>query len=217
MVDNENKGNKIFLNLGLYSIVIQKYFWVVGVPYIIISPFLWGYYYKLPPTPPAQLMPVMLVDSLGNAKKLSCNPKEEKGLLPLAKKQAIQLTTAMFSWPQNKSEASARMASFSKYFVQDKRSLAQVFLGLQSTKILTESTSSQSAFEVTGLAADYDPIKNEYIVVLDGIQTILKNDAKISQKISLDISLRQADENRKNYDEVILEISEVKVRKDEKL
>lgn len=123
----------------------------------------------------------------------------------------------MFSWPQNKSEASARMASFSKYFVQEKTSQAQIFFSSQSTKILTESTFSQAAFEVIKIAADFDLVKNEYVVVLDGIQTILKNEAKISQKISLDIFLRQADENRKNYDDVILEISEVKVRKDEKV
>lgn len=67
-----------FLNLGLYSIIVQKYFWVVGVPYIIISPFLWGNYYKIPAPPPAQIMPVMLIDSLGNAKKLSCNQKKKK-------------------------------------------------------------------------------------------------------------------------------------------
>ncbi len=217
MTANENKSNKLLLNLGFYSIVIQKYFWVLGVPYIVLSPFLWGSFYKLPPAPPAQMMPVMLVDNLGNAKTLTCNPKEEKGLLPLAKKQSIQLTTAMFSWPQSKPEASARMASFSKYFVQDKTSQAQVFFSSQSTKILAESTSSQAAFEVTGMAADFDAVKNVYVVVLDGVQTILKNETKISQKVSIDISLKQADENRKNYEEVILEISEVKVRKDEKV
>jgi hypothetical protein len=217
MKNKDARSNKILLNLGLYSISIQKYFWVIGVPYIIISPFLWGSFYKLPPPPPAQMMPVMLVDNLGNAKKLSCNLKEESGLLPLAKQQSIKLTAAMFSWPQNKAEASARMAAFSKYFVQNKNSLAQVFLSVESSKILTESVHSQATFEVSALAADYDSIKNEYIVVLDGIQTILKNDVKTSQKISLDITLKQADENRKNYDEVVLEISDVKVRKNEKI
>lgn len=217
MTQNESRKNKIFLNLGLYSIIIQKYFWVIGVPYIIISPFIWGNFYKLPPPPPPQMMPVMLVDLIGNAKTLTCNPKEENGLLPLAKKISIKLTTAMFSWPQNKSEASARMASFSKYFVQDKTSQAQIFLSAQSSKILSESVLSQSAFEVIGMAADFDTNKNEFVVVLDGIHTTLKNEAKISQKMSLDITLKYADENRKKYDDVILEISEVKVRKDEKV
>ncbi|BBH54717.1 hypothetical protein [Fluviispira sanaruensis] len=209
---SENKSNKFILNLGYYSVIIQRYFWVVGVPYIIISPFIWGNYYKPPPPLPAQLMPVLVVDSVGNAKKIICDTKDEVELLPLAKKQVVQFASAMLSWPQEKSEASARIARFAKYFSQDRASQAQGFFNQQSAKILSESVHSQASFTITGMSADFDQSSNEFVVVFDGIQTVLKNEIKTSDKISVDIVLKLSSENRKKYEEVVLEIKSVNMR-----
>ncbi|MBX9838223.1 MAG: hypothetical protein K2X69_07875 [Silvanigrellaceae bacterium] len=212
----ENKKS-FLLNLGLYSVIVQKYFWVLGVPYIILSPFIWGNYYK-PPAPQApQVMPIMIVDTLGNAKKLTCEKNSENELLPLAKNLVTNLTKSFFSWPQNKSEASARMATFAKYFSQDKNNQAQSFLGLQMTKILSESSFSQAAFEVTGMAGEYDPKSIEFVIVLDGFQTVLKNDTKTTQKFNIDVYLKKAAENRTKYEDVVLEITKIKVKTNENI
>lgn len=207
--------NHFLNNLGLYAVFVQKYFWVLGVPYILISPFIWGSFYKQPPPPPVQVMPVMLVDSIGNAKKLSCDKNTGNDLLPLAKKTVVDLTKSFFSWPQNKSETSARMATFSKYFTQNKNNQAQSFLDLQTNKLLIESQYSESSFEITGIAADYDSNSSEYVVVVDGYQTILKNDAKTSKKISIDVYLKKSSENRMKYDDILLEITKIKVKENE--
>lgn len=214
MKNNEN----FLLNIGKYAVLIQKYFWVVGVPYIVFSPFFFISILKPEAPAAAQIMPVLALNSDGSIHKLTCDTKKDAAdILPLAKDLSKKLVAAFYEWPQNKSQASARMASFSKYFNQNKNSQAQTFISMQTTKILSESISSQASFEILTLESDYDPENQEFVVVLDGIQSFLRNDIKTSQKVSLDIYFKYASEDRKKYNNVLIEITKVMERKNEQI
>ncbi len=213
----KNKEN-FLLNIGEYAVLIQKYFWIVGVPYIVISPFI---FIKIltPDSPPtAQIMPVLTLNSNGVINKLICNTKTDGDeILLLAKELSKKMIAAFYTWPHNKDQASARMASFSKYFNQNKNSEAQYFLSINTAKILSESISSQASFEIVKLEADYDLENNEFVVVLDGIQSTLRNEIKTSQKLSLDIYFKYASEDRKKYSDVLIEITKIMERKNAKI
>ena len=58
---------------------------------------------------------------------------------------------------------------------------------------------------------------NEFVVVLDGIQSTLRNEIKTSQKLSLDIYFKYASEDRKKYSDVLIEITKIMERKNAKI
>jgi len=88
---------------------------------------------------------------------------------------------------------------------------------MQTTKILSEVNTSQASFEILKLEAEYDLENNEFVVVLDGVQSTLRNDIKTSQNISLDIYFKYANENRKKYNDILIEITKIMDRKNAKI
>jgi hypothetical protein len=206
------------LDIGKYAVLIQKYFWIFGIPYIVISPFFFISILKSDAPPPPQIMPVLTLNTDGVINKLICNTKTDGDeILLLAKELSKKMVVTFYAWPQSKGQASARMASFAKYFNQNKNSEAQNFLSMQTTKILSEVNTSQASFEILKLEAEYDLENNEFVVVLDGVQSTLRNDIKTSQNISLDIYFKYANENRKKYNDILIEITKIMDRKNAKI
>lgn len=203
------------MHLDHLAYLIQKRIWLIFIPYVFISPIFYYYLFKAPSPPPERVMPIAFVDSVGNTKKLYCGKEDanDANMLTLAEKTGKEMLNILFSFPANKKETAARIATYSKYFSQEKYSSIQYFLKSQAEKTLSLSESGASAtFEVLYITSGYDVKNKQYVVVADITQKMVRNSIETTKKFSVDIFLKLTTKQRKESEGIILEITSVKMR-----
>jgi hypothetical protein len=134
-------------------------------------------------------------------------------MLALSEKTGKEMLNVLFSFPANKKETAARIATYSKYFSQERDSSIQNFLKSQAEKTLSLADSGASAtFNITYISGGYDPKNKNYVVVSDLTQKMVRNGIETTKKFSVDIYLKMTAKERKESEGIILEITAVKLR-----
>lgn len=214
-MDQEEKEKKehLKIRMAMISFTIQRLFWIFGMPYIIISPFLFTHCSK----PVVASEPVKIVIALkedGSPQRLVCSSEDDR-YIEVAKFESKNILNSLYSWPQDQPVASARIADISK-FIQDNNPTAQSFFSSQLNSVLTESQTSEASFNVSAMKADFDKKSKQYVVAIDGYQTKNRNEVKTTSKLSLDIYYEIVSNKRntkEDQSEVILQVVKVNVRK----
>lgn len=203
------------MHIDHLAYLIQKRIWLIFIPYVFISPIFYYYLFKAPSPPPERVMPVVFVDSVGSTKKLYCGKEDanQENMLTLAEKTGREMLNILFSFPASKKETAARIATYSKYFNQEKDSSIQYYLKSQADKILALAESGASAtFDISYITSGYDIKNKQYVVVADITQKMIRNSIETTKKFSVDIFLKLTTKERKESEGIILEITSVKMR-----
>ncbi len=203
------------MHLDHLAYLVQKRMWLFFIPYVFISPIFYYYLFKAPSAPPEKIMPIAFVDANGNTRKLYCGKDDANdiNMLALSEKTGKEMLNVLFSFPANKKETAARIATYSKYFSQERDSSIQNFLKSQAEKTLSLADSGASAtFNITYISGGYDPKNKNYVVVSDLTQKMVRNGIETTKKFSVDIYLKMTAKERKESEGIILEITSVKLR-----
>lgn len=201
------------IRMAMISFTMQRLFWIFGIPYICISPFLFTYCAK----PSVASEPVKIVIALksdGTPERLVCLSDDDR-YIEVAKFESKNILNALYSWPQDPSVASARIADVSKFF-QESNSGVQSFFSFQLNNVILESQNSESTFIVADMKADFDKRTKQYVVVIDGYQTKNRNDVKTTQRISLDFYFeieKKVENPNEGKNNAVLQVVKVDVRK----